>query len=129
MTLLSKQSTIVSPNAATKKMIQQDFAILKQKKQTLTILILLFICMLGWGIVSLFATQRDSKVDSEMLKLAKPLSPSVDTTALAKLESKRDFTTEELANFAIYKIVIDTKSQKERIISIDEVLTESETTK
>jgi hypothetical protein len=129
MKLFNSGTTITTPSAATKQMIQQEFSMLKQRKQTLTIMILLFICMLAWGSVSLFSSQKETKVDTEVITLAKPLNPIIDVDTLAKLETKRSFTTDELAKFTIYRIVTDPKSQSERVITIDEVFNPNETTR
>jgi hypothetical protein len=113
-------NTITTPAAATKKLISQEFAILKQKKQSLTIMILLMICVFGWVIVSVFSSQKESKVDPTLTVLAKPLTPVLDTEVFNTLQGKRSFTDEELASFPIYRIVVDPKTQTETIISIDE---------
>lgn len=127
MKLFSSGNTISTPTTATRQMIQQEFSMLKQRKQTLTILILLFICMLAWGIVSIFSTKRETKIDPEMVTISKPLTPIIDIETLNKLEPKRSYTTEELANFTIYRVVVDPKSQEERIITIDESFNPNET--
>lgn len=122
MKLFSSETNIVTPSAATKRMLAQEFAMLKQRKQTLTIMILLLICMMGWGIVSVFSSQRASKVDATTTALAKQLNPVIDITVLNSLETKRSFTDEELSNFTIYKVVVDPKTQEEVIMTIDEDL-------
>jgi len=122
MNLTNSSTTITNPAAATRKIVRKQFAILKHKRQLLTILTLLFICVIGWGIVSLFASQQKSKVDSELVKLAQPLVPNLDLETLNSLESKRSFTDEELTNFPIYRIYVDQRTREEKIISIDEPL-------
>lgn len=112
--------TITTPSAAAKKLISTEFAKMKHKRQLLSIFILLLICIIGWGVITLFSSQKTSKIDPELVELAKPLSPVIDTEIFAILEQKRLFTDEELQKFAIYRIYVDAKAQKEIVISIDE---------
>lgn len=122
MSLLDTATTITSPATESRKVVKKQFALLKHKKQMLTILTLLFICVLGWVIVTLFASQQESKVDTKLSKLAQPLTPSLDLTTLDSLESKRSFSESELANFPIYRVYVDPRTREEKIISIDEPL-------
>lgn len=120
MNLEPTGSTITTPATQTRRKINGHFAILKHKRQLLTILVLLLICVITWAIVSLFSSAQKSKVDPPLLKLSEPLTPSLDLETLNTLESKRSFTEEELAKFPIYRVYIDEKSREERVISIDE---------
>lgn len=117
-----KGETITTPAASTRKNIHNQFAIMKHKRQLLTILTLLFICVIGWAVVSLFSTQGESKVDAQLLKLAQPLVINLDLEVLNSLESKRSFSDEELQDFPIYRLYTDPRSKEETVIRIDDPL-------
>lgn len=85
----------------------------------LAILVLLFVCVVFWMGGTLFSSQRDTKIDPELTRLAKPLSPTLDVTVIEQIEEKRQYTEDELANFTIYKIVLTKSTREERVVSID----------
>lgn len=122
MSLLDSNKPIATPALSSRRAINSQFAILKHKSQLLTILTLLFVCVIGWVVVSLFASQQKSKIDVQLSKLAQPLTPSLDLETLNLLENKRSFTDEELANFTIYRVYVDPRSRTEQIIPIDQAL-------
>jgi hypothetical protein len=100
-------TTITTPANETRKAVKKQFAILKHKRQMLTILVLLFICVIGWVVVSLFAAQQKTKIDSKLLKYAQPLTANLDLATLNSLEEKRSFTEAELSNFPIFRVFTD----------------------
>ncbi len=115
-------STIATPATQTRKNVGKQFAALKHKNQLLTILVLLFICVIGWAVVSLFSSQKESQIDPALVKLSKPITPSLNMDTLNSLENKRVFSDEELADFPIYRIYIDPRTREEQIIPIDQPL-------
>ena len=115
-------TTIATPAATTRKVVKKQFTILKHKRQLLTILTLLFICVIFWGIVSLFSSQQVTKVDAKLLKLSTPITPNLDLETLNTLEEKRSFTDEELTNFPIYRLYTDPRTREDKVIPIDEPL-------
>jgi hypothetical protein len=74
--------------------------------------------MAFWISVSLFSSQRSTKISPDVNKLAEPLVPTLDTSVLDTIDSKVTYTTEELADFPIMVIVNDTQTQEERIVPI-----------
>ncbi len=120
MSLFSQTNPIRTPAAATKQSITGQLKQLKHKNQLLTILVLLLVCVFSWGIASIFSSQRQSKLPSDLTKLAKPLNPNLDTQILNTLETKRSFTAEELSQIEIFIIVVDPATQTEQIIEINE---------
>lgn len=115
-------TTITTPANETRKAVKKQFAILKHKRQMLTILVLLFICVIGWVVVSLFAAQQKTKIDNKLLKYAQPLTANLDLATLNSLEEKRSFTEAELSNFPIFRVFTDPRTREEKIISIDQPL-------
>ncbi len=116
---MMENKIITTPANETRKAVKKQFAIMKHKKQLLTILSLLFICVIGWAVVSLFAAQQKTKIDSKFLKYATPLTANLDLETLNALESKRSFTESELTNFPIFRVYTDPKTREEKVISID----------
>ena len=119
---MGEPKTISTPAAETQRALTTYFGRLKHKQQLFTILVLLFICLFFWSIVTVLSSQKTTVVDAELIELAKPLTPVLRTEILEQLKTRRSFTEEELENFPINRIVVDPFTQKERIISTDEVI-------
>ena len=66
---------------------------------------------------SLFTSQQKTDVSKNLLKLAKPLTPTIDQEVIQRLRQQGVFLESQLQNFPIYMIVRD-RSQIERIIEI-----------
>lgn len=109
---------ITTPSVASQRSFSKELTKLRTNQQILTILVLLFICMVFWIIVSLFSSQTSTKVTPEMTQKAEPLNPTLSTQVLDTLESKKVFTDEELSNFPIYVIQKSTTDQIERIVEL-----------
>ncbi len=92
---------------------------LQKNRQFMAILVLLFVCVLFWTAVTLITSQRTTKVDASLIKLAQPLSPTLNGELLDVVEQKRKYTAEELSQFTIYKIVSDTQQDIDRVVTID----------
>jgi hypothetical protein len=89
---------------------------LKQKQAFLRILIFSLVTVIIWVGLSIFRTQQQTSVSSELQKLSEPLNPNINTTVLDRIEQKRVYSAEELTNFTIYRIVVD-KNGKEEIVT------------
>lgn len=59
-----------------------------------------------WVIGSIVAANKRTGIEPELLKMAIPLNPNIDTAAISKIESKRKFEQPELENFEILKLKI-----------------------
>lgn len=109
---------ITSPSVASQRSFSRELNKLRTSQQILTILVLLFICMVFWIIVSLFSSQNSSKITPDMTEKAAQFSPTLSTQVMDGLQNKRVFTDEELSNFPIYVIQKDTNDQTERIVEL-----------
>ncbi len=90
----------------------------RTKGFVLILLSLLFVCVIFWIIISLFSSQKTSKVPETSQKLATPLNPVLDTSKLNRLEEKTYYSPEELQSFPINIIETDAKSRTKRVIQI-----------
>lgn len=100
------------------KMPMLDIFAERTKGFFLILLSLLFVCVIFWIIISLFSSQKTSKVPETSQKLATPLNPVLDTSKLNKLEEKTYYAPEELRSFPINVIETDAKSRTKRVIQI-----------
>ena len=99
--------------------IKRDIKKLQQSKQFLAILILLFVALLFWIIVSLISSQTTEKISPELQKLAKPLTPVIDTQVFEKIAAKRQYSNEELSSFTIYKVLVSKDGRTERVVPLE----------
>lgn len=99
--------------------IKQDIKKLQKSRQFLTILILLFVVLLFWIIISLITSQTSEKIDPELQLLSKPLTPVIDTTIFDQISQKREYTTEELSAFTIFKVLSSSDGRTERVVPIE----------
>ncbi len=94
---------------------------LKKLKSQRTLAIgfgLMFVCLGMWLIISIGSTSRQSQIEPELIKMAKPLNPTLDMTILAKIETKRYMSTAELSGFPIYVIDEDPVTKEEILKTI-----------
>lgn len=109
---------ITAPSIAAKRSFSKELSHLKTNQQLLTILILLFICMVFWIIISLFSSQTSTKITPEITEMAKPFNPTLSVEVLDTLENKKNFSDQELSNFPIYIIQKDVVTQTESIVEL-----------
>jgi hypothetical protein len=101
----------------------EQFAVFKNQKVLLVALLFLFVIVIFWTGLSLFGSQTKFAVPPEMRELAKPLTPSIKGEVLTRIEAKRQFSSDELVGFTIYKI-LDGKGSadnKPRLVDINYV--------
>lgn len=99
--------------------VKQDIKKLQQNKQFLTIMILLFVILLFWITISLISSQTTEKISPELQKLSKPLTPVVDSEVLTRISEKRQYTSDELSAFTIYKVLVSRDGTTERVVPIE----------
>lgn len=99
--------------------IKRDIKKLQQNKQFLAILILLFVALLFWITVSLISSQTTEKISPELQKLAKPLTPVIDTQIFERISAKKQYTTDELSSFTIYKFLVSSDGKNDRVVPLD----------
>ncbi|NCN83094.1 MAG: hypothetical protein GW947_03955 [Candidatus Pacebacteria bacterium] len=91
---------------------------IRKSQKVLTVFVLLFVLVIVWGIVTLFAAKQETKIDNQILLLAKPLNPTIDTSQFAKMQLKRSFSDAELANFPIYQLLTNEKTREEVVVPL-----------
>lgn len=92
---------------------------MRKDKQFLAILILLFVGLLFWVLVSLITSQTSEKISPELNQLAAPLTPVIDTSTLDLIEEKRVYSPQELSQFTIYKILTTRDGRSQRIVPLE----------
>lgn len=97
--------------------LTQELQNLQKNRQFLAIMVLLFVCVMFWTGITLFASQRSTKLDEHLVQLAQPLNPTLDEAVISQIEQKQYLTSEELASFPIYKIILTSSGDK--IVPID----------
>jgi len=111
----------------------KDIKRLQKNQQFLTIVVLLFVCMIFWLIMSLFSTTQEKQTDSSLLLLAKPLNPTINRDVFTLLEQKKSYSSQELESFTIYKFAKIDRSSEQIIVPIttteEEIKALSETPK
>lgn len=81
---------------------QNELNTLRQRQQILAILVFALVAISTWVGVSLLSSQRQTRLSSELLELAKPLNPSINTTVIEQISQKRQYTADELDDFPIF---------------------------
>ena len=103
--------------------IQRDLKKLRQNKQFLAILILLFVVLLFWVTISLITSQTTEKISPELQKLSQPLTPVIDKKIFERISTKRKYSEQELSGFTIFKVLVSKDGRNEKVVPI-EVMTE-----
>lgn len=85
---------------------------LHQRQVFMRLLIFSLITAMVWVFFSLFRTQQQTQIPPELLKLAEPLNPTIDTSAINMIEQRRGFSPQELQTFPIYRIARDTNGNE-----------------
>lgn len=93
-------------------LVKNRLAGLYQKQQLLGILVFSMVTIVVWVAISLVTSQTNTSIPPELLKLATPLSPTLNKDVLDQIEEKRVYTPDELAVFPIYK-VLTTKNARQ----------------
>lgn len=79
------------------------------KRRALLVLVVISLaCLLIWIGVSVYFSFKKTTLPPNVQKQLTPLTPVIDGKALKDLETRKQFTPEELINFAVVKeIIID----------------------
>ena len=88
---------------------------LRTKRSIMIGLVLMFICMGLWILVSIGSTSRQSQIEPELKDMAKSLNPTLDLTVLDKIEKKYYMSSAELSSFPIYVIIQGPTTREEKI--------------
>jgi len=92
---------------------------LKRRQSLLYLLIFSLVTIIIWAAFNIFRSQKSEPIPNELLKLARELNPSIDTSVIDALSRKKLFSEAELNNFPIYTIVTDSLRQ-EILVTIDQ---------
>lgn len=101
------------------KTILSDIRKIQKNRQALAIFILFFVSIIFWVFISLIASQTSEKISPELIELAKPLSPTIDTEIFKEIEAKKTYTQDELASFTIYKALTSKDGKVDRIVPLE----------
>lgn len=97
---------------------------LRFKQQALYLMIFSFVTVVVWIGGSLFSSQRRTGVSPELLELAKPLNPTINTALLEEIEARKSYTDEELKYFQVYKIIKSKDGRIQQVVPIESQLEE-----
>lgn len=97
---------------------------LRIKQQVLYVLIFSFVTVTIWIGGSLFRSQKKSGIAPDLLELAKPLNPAINTFILDEIEARPSYTDEELSYFQIYKIIRSKDGREQQVVPIESPLEE-----
>jgi hypothetical protein len=98
---------------------------IKQQQQALAILVFTLVAAMIWIGASLFTSQQKTGISKDLLKLAKPLTPSINQEVIQRLRQKEIFLDSQLQDFPIYIIKKD-KNQNERVVEMGTELEEDQ---
>jgi hypothetical protein len=91
---------------------------LQRRQQMLYIGMFSLVTVMVWVAVNLFQSQKTTQISPELKKKALPLTPSINQQVIQQIEEKRGFSEEELANFPIYKLILN-REGGEDFVTID----------
>ncbi len=95
--------------------MQTRISSLQHKQTLLRIMIFTLVTVIIWVGLTLFRTQRQTGISATQQQLAEPLNPNIDINVLNRLEQKRYYSPEELADFPVYSVIV-TKSGEEQTV-------------
>ncbi len=98
--------------------ISQQIASLQRNYLLMVGLILLFVCVLIWTLLSVASIKDESDISAEAKKYTKPLNPNFDQLVLEQISQKKAYSAEELADFPIF-VFAQAKNGGGRAIPID----------
>ena len=84
--------------------MKSQLSSLQHKQTFLRLMIFTLVTVMIWVSITLFSTQRETGIKPELLVLAETLNPNINTQVLERVEQKRYFSPEELADFPIYAL-------------------------
>lgn len=103
---------------------EKKLAGLRVKQQALYLMIFTFVTVTVWIGGSLFSSQKRTGISPDLLELAKPLNPTINTTLLNEIEARKNYSNEELSYFQVYKIIKSKDGRIQQVVPIDSPLEE-----
>jgi hypothetical protein len=101
------------------KSIASDIKKLRQNKQFLTIMVLLFVALLFWITISLITSQKTEKISPELKVLSSPLTPVIDESIFDNISAKKEYSEDELSAFTIFKVLTSRDGKTQRVVPIE----------
>lgn len=98
---------------------QKNLNQLHQRQRILQTLLFSLITIVVWVAFELFRSQQRTTISEDLKKAAQSLNPSLDETVISQLEQKNYYSTADLANFPIYKLVVGSDGRSETMVTID----------
>ena len=98
---------------------------IKHQQQMLAMLVFALVAVIIWIGASLFVSQQKTGVDKDLLKLAKPLTPSINQEVIQRLRQKKVFLDSQMQDFPIYIIKKD-QNQIEQVVKMGQKLEEDQ---
>ncbi|MEN8253274.1 MAG: hypothetical protein ABFQ62_02785 [Patescibacteria group bacterium] len=99
---------------------------LKRRQALMYVMLFSLVTIVIWAVFSLFSSQKKVPIPPELLKLAQPLNPNIDTQIIEKLEHKKEYTNSELKNFPIYTVIVNTQTRDINLVTIDKAEAQEE---
>lgn len=96
----------------------KQLANIKKQRHVFIGFIFLFVIVITWTAMSLFTSQNKIAISNELKEIAKPLTPNIEEEVIDKLEGKKEYTSEELADFPIYKVVTSKDGKQVKLVEI-----------
>lgn len=106
--------------------IKNEIKKIQTSKQLLTIMILLFVSLLFWVVISLITSQTSEKISPELQTIAKPLTPVIDDTAFDSIERRKEYTQDELSTFTIFKVLLSRDGKTEKVVPLEVTINDLE---
>jgi len=101
---------------------------LRHQKNLLWLGILLFVLVILWILLSIFTSSRTSTIAPELMELAKPFIPRLESSIFADIQGQRTYAQGEIGFFPIYVIDKDNLEADLKFVDITKELVESEQT-
>ena len=99
--------------------IKDQLQQLKTQNTLVVILVLLFVSILIWTGVSIYSSTTTSQLPANIKKLTLPLNPSIDREILDSISQKVVLSGQQLESFPIYRLILDKRTNIEKVITID----------
>lgn len=84
---------------------------LRRNQQFLYIGIFTLVAVVVWVAGSLFQSQKKTGISAELQKMAIPLNPNINALVIDRLESKVNYSADELGSFEIYRLRIEEQNR------------------
>ena len=81
-------------------------------------MIFTLVTIMIWVGLSIFQTQQRTGISEELQQLALPLNPNINTEVLNRINQKRSYSPEELADFPVYRLTRDAEGNDKIVTTL-----------